>query len=237
MIKDYYKKVSEQLEHIIKQEDLFRTAGLLLEKNRVLGGNIYTFGTGHSHMIGQELYARAGGYAAIHPICEVELTTLTHPFKSTVIERTTEYIEVIKALYTIKEHDTVIVVSNSGRNPLLIEFCLWVKQQGASIIAITSLSHSTTVTSRHTSGLRLFEVADLVFDNGSVKGDATMQHKENIVTGPTSTITSAFVANAIISTFVQMIVEKEGTADVFRSSNLDHADEYNQELFKKYLLK
>lgn len=235
MIKDYYKNVSEQLEHIIKQEDLFIQAGLLLEKNRALGGKIYTFGTGHSHMIGQELYARAGGYADLHPICEIEFTTLTHPFKSTMVERTTDYLEVIKALYTMKEHDTVIVVSNSGRNPLVIEFCLWVKQQGASIIAITSMSHSTTVTSRHTSGLRLFEVADLVFDNGSVCGDATLQHTNTVVSGPTSTITSAFIANAIISTFVQLIVEKEGTADVFRSSNVDHADEYNQKLFKKYL--
>ncbi|MGL5540559.1 MAG: SIS domain-containing protein, partial [Erysipelotrichaceae bacterium] len=199
------------------------------------GGRIYTFGTGHSHMLGQEIYARAGGYAAITPICEVELTTLTHPFKSTLIERTTQYLEVIKGLYPLHEHDVVIVASNSGRNPLIVEFCLWAKACGASIIAITSMQHSQSIASRHESGKRLFEVADVVLDNRANPGDASIEHTPLIQTGPTSTQMGCFLSHALISTVVEKMVQSEGDAPVFRSSNLDGSDAYNQTLFDRYI--
>ncbi|MGL5540378.1 MAG: SIS domain-containing protein, partial [Erysipelotrichaceae bacterium] len=81
ILERYYQEVSTRLQAIVEQDGAkIEEAATLLWESHQLGGRIYTFGTGQSHMLGQESYARAGGYAAITPICEVELTTLTHPF-------------------------------------------------------------------------------------------------------------------------------------------------------------
>ena len=51
------------------------------------GGTFFAVGTGHSHMVGEEFYARAGGLACIQLIAPMELTLGEHPLKSTQIER------------------------------------------------------------------------------------------------------------------------------------------------------
>ncbi|WP_242703851.1 SIS domain-containing protein [Candidatus Enterococcus moelleringii] len=55
---------------------------------------VYFFGIGHSDMIVQEVFARAGGYTGFIPILESELG-MNHAFKSTMIECTTDYAGVI----------------------------------------------------------------------------------------------------------------------------------------------
>ena len=159
---------------------------------------------------------------------------MNHAFKSTLIERTTEYAEVLLELYPFKKGDVIVMTSNSGRNALLIELGLRLKELGVSIIAITALDASKNSTSRHESGLRLFELADVVLDNRSVYGDASLSHNDEIKTGPTSTIMSCFIVQLLVSAFVQLEVEKGGDVPVFRSSNIDGGDAYNEKLFDRY---
>lgn len=198
---------------------------------------IYTFGTGHSHMIGQDLYARAGGFAKIYPIVEIEMTLATHPTKSTHLERTSSYADVLEEVYTLEEGDVLIMTSNSGRNPLVVEYALRVKQKGAHIIAITSLTHSKCIQSRHKSGLRLFECADIVLDNMAPLGDAGVEIDDTIKMGPISTLTGCYLSQCIIGRFVELLRKHKMSAPVFRSSNMDGADAYNKELFDQYIIK
>ena len=172
-IDTYFKEV-EQRFAVMKQErePLEQAARLLFEAEKE-HHTIYTFGSGHSHMIGQDIYARAGGYAKVYPINEIEMTLATHPTKSTTLERTASYADVLDAIYTIEAGDVLLVTSNSGRNPLVIEYTMRAREKGARIIVITSLSHSKTIASRHESGLRLFELADVILDNHAPYGDAT----------------------------------------------------------------
>ena len=81
------------------------------------------------------------------PIVEIELTLLTHPTKSTTIERIPEYADVLEHLYHVKANDVVIVSSNSGRNGLVVEYTKRLKEKGVKIIAVTSLSHSKSIAS------------------------------------------------------------------------------------------
>lgn len=231
----YYAELTKRLQEIDSQDqDLVEQAAQLLFDAECNGHKIYTFGTGHSHMIGQDVYARAGGYAKIYPILEIELTLLTHPTKSTQIERTADYANILETLYDVKAGDVVIATSNSGRNAMVIEYLSRLKAKGVKIIAITSLTHSKTISSRHPSGLRLFEVAHVTLDNRAPYGDATTSLSDTIKMGPVSTLTSCYIAQLIVGRFVEMLLENKKDAPVFRSSNMDGADEYNQELFNKY---
>ena len=236
-IDTYFKEV-EQRFAVMKQErePLEQAARLLFEAEKE-HHTIYTFGSGHSHMIGQDIYARAGGYAKVYPINEIEMTLATHPTKSTTLERTASYADVLDAIYTIEAGDVLLVTSNSGRNPLVIEYTMRAREKGARIIVITSLSHSKTIASRHESGLRLFELADVILDNHAPYGDATTPIDEATSMGPVSTLTGCFLAQCVMGRFVELLKEHGMEAAVFASSNMDGADERNRELFDKYVIK
>lgn len=237
-VNEYQNFVATTLDECFKQnEEAVHAAANCLYECEVNGGRIFTFGTGHSHMIGQDLYGRAGGYAKIYPILEGEMTLLTHPVKSTKLERIAAYSDVLENIYDVKAGDVIIATSNSGRNSLVIEYLSRMKQKGVKIIGITSLEHSKTITSRHESGLRLFEVADIVLDNMAPHGDAGVALSDNIKMGPISTLTGCYLSQLIIGEMVEKLIVNGKDAPVFRSSNMDGADEYNQVLFDKYVIK
>ncbi len=236
--KRYYEFLEQTLRNVYQSnKEHIQEAADLLYQTQCNNHTIYTFGTGHSHMIGQDLYARAGGYAKIYPIDEIELSLATHPTKSTQIERMAEYANVLEHLYDVRYGDVVIVTSNSGRNALVIEYVLRLRKKGVKIIAITSLKHSQNTESRHKSKKRLFELADIVLDNQAPLGDAGVAIDENITMGPVSTITGCFLSQCMIGSMVEKLKENGMAAPVFRSSNTDGADAYNQALFDTYILK
>ena len=237
-VKEYHQFVNTTLEKCFQvNEEAIHQASKILYECEKSGHRIYTFGTGHSHMIGQDLYGRAGGYAKIYPILEGEMTLLTHPVKSTKLERIASYADVLENLYPVQSGDVIIATSNSGRNALVIEYLLRMKHKGVKIIAITSLNHSKSITSRHECGLRLFELGDVVLDNIAPHGDAGVALNEQIKMGPISTLTGCYLSQHMIGEMVELLLADGQDAPVFRSSNLDGADEYNQELFDKYVIK
>ena len=80
------------------------------------GGRLYVFGSGHSHLIAEELYIRAGGLALVHAILPPEMMLNTMPTKSTLLERLEGYAPALIELYHVEANDTLLIISNSGRN-------------------------------------------------------------------------------------------------------------------------
>ncbi|MHC5268834.1 SIS domain-containing protein [Enterococcus sp. LJL98] len=233
-MQEYQAILCTNMEYIVKEEQVaIEKAAQMMSTCIQKEHKIYFFGTGHSYIIGQEVFARAGGYAGFIPILENELG-MNHAIKSTFIERTVEYADVLMELYPFQTEDVIVMSSNSGRNPLLIEMALRLKERGVHIIALTALEASKNSRSRHKSGRRLFELADIVLDNRSPYGDASISHTKEIKTGPTSTILSVFLVQLLVSAFVQLEIDRGIEAPVFRSSNIDEGDEYNEKLFDVY---
>lgn len=233
-MKQYFLVVNERMKYVIEKErDQIGDVAKMMFECTAQNRSIYFFGTGHSYIVGQEVFARAGGYAGFIPICMNELG-MNHAYKSTLIERTAEYAQVILGLYHFRPGDMIIITSNSGRNNLIVELALALKKMGVHIVALTALSHSKNCMSRHKSGFRLFELADIVLDNCSVYGDACITHSETTKTGSTSTVMNCFIIQLVVTAFVQMQIDKGIDPPVFRSSNMDGADEYNNALFKIY---
>lgn len=199
------------------------------------GGRFYVFGSGHSHMIAEEIYIRAGGLAYVKAILPEELMLHQMPNKSTYLERIEGYAACILNLYKVDDHDTLMVVSNSGRNAVPVEMCLEAKKRGTNVIALTSMEHVGQVTSRHSSGKKMCDIADVVIDNCAQKGDAAFYVDNfDIPTGPTSDLTGIAIAQSLIVGVIDTLVKEGIKPPVFKSSNIDGADEYNDELFDKY---
>lgn len=217
------------------QEDAMRSAAKRIAECIVKGGRFFTIGTGHSHMVGEEFYARAGGLACTRLVAPMELTLGEHPQKSTNIERIAAYADVVIAQYGIRTGDAVLISSNSGRNGMLVELALKLRALGAITIAFTNLKHSQSVTSRHVSGKKLCGLCDFVIDNCGEVGDASIA-LEGVrgKMGASSSIIGMYMAQTLSMYIAQALVELGAEAPVFLSSNLDAGDAWNEGLMKQY---
>ncbi len=195
----------------------------------------FVFGTGHSHMIAEEFYVRAGGLAFVKGILPGEMMLHEKLNKSTLLERLEGYAGAMLNLYDVKQGDALLIISNSGRNSVPVEMALGAKERGANVIAITSLKHSQKISSRNASGKRLFELADVVLDNQAEYGDAAFYVDGcETPTGPISDVMGIALAQALVVGITEQLVARGITPPLFRSSNMDNADAYNLELFQTY---
>ncbi len=143
------------------------------------------------------------------------------------------------AAYLLKDYDidnaVVIVVSNSGRNALPIEVAIESQKRGAKVVAITSLAHSQSVASRHPSGKRLFEIADIVIDNCCEPGDAVVEI-EGVKgkVGAASSVACTFIINSVLVQAVENLANMGVEPPVLISANLDGSDEHNDRLRRLY---
>lgn len=87
-IKKYLDFVISKLEEVKKtQITKIEKASDLIVESCIRDGRFYIFGSGHSHMIAEELYIRAGGLAYVKAILPPELMLHEMPNKSTHLER------------------------------------------------------------------------------------------------------------------------------------------------------
>lgn len=236
MLKQFESKITEILHTFVEtQEENLHRAALAVVDSLERGGSFYAVGTGHSHMVGEEFYARAGGLACVKLIAPMELTLGEHPLKSTRIERIAEYAQVILTQYKLKAGDVLLISSNSGRNAMIVELALECRRRGITAIAFTNLTHSRQVTSRHDSGQRLFEVCDIVIDNCGCEGDAAMDI-EGVrgKMGASSSILGMFMAQSLGMEIAREMASRGMEVPVFLSANMDAGDAWNQKIMEEY---
>ena len=199
------------------------------------GKKVFLFGTGHSHMLSEELFYRAGGLVNIQPILVEPLMLHISASESTNAERVEGYAEKIFADYGMAEGDTVVIISNSGRNGVIVDMALLCKEKKLNVIALTNLEHTYAGASRHKSGKRLCEIADIVLDNFGCVGDACVEIDgiEGKIC-PTSTVTGALILNAVVAQAVDICAKRGFNPEHFASSNVDGGDEINNALINKY---
>ena len=114
----YFELVQSKLQEVLDRElpNIHKAAALVTESCKQ-GGKFYVFGSGHSHMITEEIYLRAGGLALVHGILPPELMIHQQPItKGTYLERVEGYAPALIDLYRVTEKDTLMVVSNSGHH-------------------------------------------------------------------------------------------------------------------------
>lgn len=204
------------------QEPAIRAAGDAVARALVTGGRLWAFGTGHSHLLAEELYTRAGGLDGVRAILEPSLMLHEGPGKSSTLERLPGLAAALLSQHDVRAGDVVLVASNSGRNAAPVELAEECVARGATVVAVTSLSHSRSAHSRAPSGRRLFEVADVVVDNCGVPGDAVLDVPgvdERV--GSTSTAAGALIVQAIVCEAAGRMVQLGHAPAVLRSYNSD----------------
>jgi uncharacterized phosphosugar-binding protein len=172
-------------------------------------GVVHLFGSGHSHMVAEEVFHRAGSLLPLNPMLDANLT-LFGSVNATLLERTPGYGNVVVDSHDIRPGEVVIVASNSGVNPVPIDVALASRERGARTIAITSDEHYRDAPSRHESGDRLAEVADLTLDTRIPRGDAlvTIPGVETPAGGASSVVGVALI-NALVVEAAARLQERD----------------------------
>lgn len=229
------KNISDMLKLLHQQEDKILKAAEIVADCVQSDGYIYASGTGHSHILAEEIFYRAGGFARVIPLLDEGLMLHKSATGSTKLERDADYGKKFISQFDMSKNDVFIIASNSGRNTVSIDMALYAKNKGAKVILITSIEHSSKVESRHSSGLKLYEIAHIYLDNMGCFGDAsiTLSGLETRV-GATSTIMGTLIIQAIMVEACDHLLKKGIVPEVFSSSNTEKGELDNEKLIVKY---
>lgn len=198
------------------------------------GNLIHVFGAGHSHMLAEEVFFRAGGLLSFNPLLDPALM-LQSAIAAGELERVVDYAPILLGKYSIADTDAMLVISYSGINPVPVEVARICKSRGMKVVALTSVTASQGSPARHPSGQRLYEVADIVLDNVGPAGDASLQVPGvNTAVCGLSTIIGATILQSVVYETVRWLHTAGYAPPVLRSLNT-HADaSVNQDVLKDY---
>ena len=231
----YLDIVASQIRQVRESQwSSIQTAGQWIAEAYAEDHWFYTFGTGHSRLLAEEVFHRAGGLARAVPLLDPMVYFTAGAEAATAFERKEGAAQELLGQYPAEAGDVIMVASNSGRNALPIEMALHAKEKGMKVIALVNLEHSKAWPTRHSSGENLTEVADLVLDNCGIEGDAALEIEG--VPGrlaPTSTITGALLVNLVLVAAVSHMKSKGIDPEIYISSN-SNGDDHNTRLADKY---
>lgn len=201
-------------------------------------GVLQAFGTGHARLIVHEMSGRAGGLVPVNLIRLGDLVTYggrsAAEMADPLLERDESLARPVYDLSGAREGDVFLIASNSGINGAVVELASIAKAQGHPLVAITSLAHSTSVDSRHPSGRKLHELADVVLDSGAPSGDATIELTPGIAIGAVSSLAGVVLVQMLTEAVCRNLQDAGETPYVYRSMNLPGSDASNALLEQKY---
>jgi uncharacterized phosphosugar-binding protein len=225
-------KVSEQADGPVQQ-----AADLIVASLRA-GGVVQAFGSGHSEALAMEIAGRAGGLVPSNRIALRDVVIVggesPNVLASKHLERDPSIAHRLYDLANVSAADIFVIASNSGVNGSIVELAQIVKQRGHRLVVITSFTQTAGVDSRHPSGTKLVDHADVALDNGAPYGDAVLPLPGGGTVCAVSSITGALVAQLIGAEVVRRLTEAGETPPVYLSANVPGGDEHNSSLEARY---
>jgi uncharacterized phosphosugar-binding protein len=238
--REYLRAAREILDRVeeTQMEAIARAAEMCAE-GIAAGGLAHLFGSGHSRMAVEEIFPRYGSFPGFHPIVELSLT-YHNPVvgangqrQAMFIERTEGLGEVILRNFEFGPRDLMIVFSTGGTSAVGIDVALGARRRGMPVIAVTAVEHSRLATSGHSSGKKLYEVADLTIDNCARPGDAMVRIPGlEYPVGPGSTIGNTAIVNALKCEVAHRLTQLGRPPLVLTSSHFI-GDEASRDLFER----
>lgn len=237
---NYFKIMQEVVEKAYDSqgEQLEKAARVLVEctKNN---GLIHLFGSGHSSLMTEDVFWRAASLANTHAIFESSVAGINEITKTSKIEKLEGLGNILVQYNHVEKPDVMICLSNSGNNAVTNDVALECKKRGVTVIAFTNIEYADQLTTQHSSGKKLKDIADIVIDNCSLIGDAAVKLDGlEMKVGATSTIPVAFMLQALMVQTCEYLLEEGIKPDVWYNGHLAYESEdvkkHNDELAEKY---
>ncbi|MDF5753963.1 SIS domain-containing protein [Spongiactinospora sp. TRM90649] len=238
----YVQRIEKLVDEVAQaQAGPVREAAALVTASLRAGGVVNAFGSGHSEAIAMEIAGRAGGLVPSNRLALRDVVVYGGEPASVLtegnpgdLERDPSIARRVYDLAPVRPEDVFVLISSSGVNGSVVEMAHIVRDRGHKLIALTSVQHSTTMPSRHPSGRKLLDLADVVLDNGAPYGDSVLPLPGGAAFGAVSTITSALLAQMVVAEVVRELVEAGETPPMYLSANMAGGDEHNRALEARY---
>lgn len=224
----WLSNVREVLERVEQtQLDNIKKAADIMADSIAAERWVHTFGCGHATIPVEEMYPRIGGFVGFHPMVELPLTFFTHItgemgiHQFLFLERAEGYGREIMKSYSFDSRDSLWIFSHSGINNVNIDVALRAKELGMKVIAAGSAEGFSKTASRHSSGRKVFDIADVVIDTCVPATDASVplaNHVDRV--GPLSTIGFVAVVWMTITTIAEVLVERGVKLHIHPSHNV-----------------
>lgn len=228
LAKEWLKNAHSVMDEIENtQMDSIRKAAEIMADSIAAGRWVHTFGCGHATIPVEEMYPRIGGFVGFHPMIELPLSFFTHitgemgVHQFVFLERVEGYGKEIMKGYTFDSKDCLWLFSHSGINNVNIDIALEAKRLGMKVITTGSAAEYQKVASRHSSGKRIPEIADVVIDTRVPARDASVplkNHQDYI--GPISTMAFVTTVWMVITTVAEILVERGEKLYIHPSHNV-----------------
>lgn len=223
----YFTTLAERLEVVRANEGASIEAAAQVAAASIAAGKlVFTFGTGHGSLPAIESFPRTGTIVGFRPIVESSMISFHRVLgdmgarQYRFIHAQEGYGKAILSSHQIVAGDSMILFSHSGINAVIMDIALDCKARGMKVIGVTSIPHSSVTPSRHSSGKRLFEVADVVIDTHAPKADANLWIEGlDSPVGASSTSVTIAVAHAIVARTAEILVEQGVKPHVMVSPN------------------
>jgi uncharacterized phosphosugar-binding protein len=231
----YFQAVQE-----VQARTLERQRATLMEVARKMADitardqRIFLFGTGHSHLMAEEGFYRAGGLANVVPMLVEHLMLHSLPNLGSRIERMPGMAEMILERYAPEPGEMLFVFSNSGVNQLPVEMAIGGRERELFVVGVSSFAYARQAP-LSALGMRLDQAADLALDNGGVPGDALLDMPGFAWrVAPSSTVLCALLWNCLVAETAGLLLQGGISPPIFVSLNIAGAAEHNQALLDKW---
>jgi uncharacterized phosphosugar-binding protein len=178
-----------------------------------------------SHVLHTELYLRAGGLAAVHPLGETpDLATPMLQLSADVLRG--------DGAFRPEPGDVVLVGTNAGTDAGTVQVALAARAAGCVVVGLTCVAYERwpDVVVEHPDGGKLVDIADIVIDIGGAVGDGVIELDGlDTAVGPTSGVVLAAAAWAILVDAAERLLDRDFTPIVYRSVQIPGADELFRE--------
>lgn len=223
----YFTQLAEVMQQVATHSaDAIRAAAAKAADILLQEQQVFLFGSGHSALVARDAVGRAGGLV---PFLQIEDVI------DGDAERLPGMAKVILGRYALRAGDMMIIISNSGINAVPVEMALLSKENGLTVVAITSLAHSQSVEPRHASGKRLYEIADIVINTQVPRGDALVEIGTNLRSGAASTLVGSAIIQAFTVQTASLLAQHGITPPILISANMPGGDTHNRQVIQKYL--
>ncbi len=232
----YLGIVEGLLERIASEEaSSIEKAADILAETYLRGGVLHVVGAGHSSIIGEEMFYRAGGLAFIYPLVDADIAVHRGARRASLLEKLQGYAETLLRSQGLSSSDSVLVVSTSGVNTFPVEAAHYARKTGCSTIAVTSKSYSASLEPRNPYGKRLYEIVDVAVDNKVPPGDASLELEGlPVKVAPVSTIANTFIVHSISALTAKKLAERGVEPPIWISIHVPGGKEHNEDMMDKY---
>ena len=220
----YLARTIEILETMVAtQAEPIAAAAAAVAEAIAAGHRVFVAAT--SHVLHTELYLRAGGLAAVHPLGETpDLATPMLQLSADVLRG--------DGAFRPEPGDVVLVGTNAGTDAGTVQVALAAQAAGCVVIGLTCAAYERwpDVVVEHPDGGKLVDIADIVIDIGGAVGDGVIELDGlDTAVGPTSGVVLAAAAWAILVDAAERLLDRDLTPIVYRSVQIPGAEELFRE--------